>query len=243
MDQIKRFGADAVKLLAWFRTDADAAVLEHQEAFVADVGAACRRYDLPFVFELLVYPLARDGADVGPTDGAWRTEQVIASLEHFSSPIFEVDVFKVESPVTPAHLPAPELDDGSNRAAFEAVTRIVGRPWVLLSGGADRSGFVRALEYAYDAGASGYLAGRSIWWDAVSEFPRLADVRRVLGSDAVPFIREVNELTADRARPWWTNTRQDRVAPNDVDRDEHHADHRRYATIDRADVAEQVGVS
>ena len=229
VDQIKRFGADAVKLLAWFRPDADDAVIEDQEAFVASVGEACRRYDVPFVFELLLYPLARDGERALLSDTAWRAEHVIASLEHFAPARYGVDVFKVESPVVPATLPSRDQDDRSHRAAFEAISQAVARPWVLLSGGADRFGFVRALEYAFAAGASGYLAGRSIWWDAVSEFPDLDRVRRALTSDAVPFMRQINALTTEHATPWWTHVQ--------IGLDDPH--HRSYASIDAHTVGER----
>jgi hypothetical protein len=40
-------------------------------------------------------------------------------------------------------------------------------PWVLLSGGAAHDKFERVLEYAYAAGAGGFLAGRTIWLNAV----------------------------------------------------------------------------
>jgi tagatose 1,6-diphosphate aldolase len=60
VEKIKRFGGDAVKVLTWYRPDADPAVCRAQQDFTARIGAACARYDIPFVFELLVYPLASD---------------------------------------------------------------------------------------------------------------------------------------------------------------------------------------
>ena len=43
---------------------------------------------------------------------------------------------------------------------------------MLLSGGAAPDKFERVLDYAYGAGAGGFLAGRTIWLDAVrSHFP------------------------------------------------------------------------
>jgi tagatose 1,6-diphosphate aldolase len=49
--KISRMGGDGVKVLAWYRPDASPEVREHQERFVAEIGAACRRHDLPFVFK------------------------------------------------------------------------------------------------------------------------------------------------------------------------------------------------
>ena len=58
--QIRRIGADAVKLLVWYRPDAHADVLAHQQAFVQRVGAGCRAQDIVLLLELLVYPLPGD---------------------------------------------------------------------------------------------------------------------------------------------------------------------------------------
>lgn len=49
-------GGDAVKVLAWYRPDADKAVNPHQKRFVQEIGQDCARYDIPYVPELLVYP-------------------------------------------------------------------------------------------------------------------------------------------------------------------------------------------
>lgn len=202
VDQIKRAGADAVKLLAWYRPDAGPAVLAHQQRLVAETGAACERFDIPFVLELLLYQFPGRLSGAQPFHGAQRAELVLESLEAFTDAEFAVDVFKVESPYLPEELPPIDRDGGFHQSVFDDVHRVVGRPWVLLSGGADRQSFLRALEYAYAAGASGYLAGRSIWWDAATHFPDLDAVRRELRDDAVGFMREVNELTSARAVPW-----------------------------------------
>ena len=50
-EKIRRLGADAVKLLAWYRPDAAPEVIAHQRAFVAEAGEACRAADIPFVLE------------------------------------------------------------------------------------------------------------------------------------------------------------------------------------------------
>lgn len=60
VEKIKRVGGDAVKVLAWYRPDAPASICNKQKEFVARIGEACAKYDIPYVFELLVYPLATD---------------------------------------------------------------------------------------------------------------------------------------------------------------------------------------
>lgn len=204
VEKIKRAGGDAVKVLAWYRPDAGPEVLEHQHEFVRRIGQACRRYDLPYVFELLVYPFA--GAPAHTTDyvedTAKRAEDVIASVEAFAPADYGIDLFKLESPLPATEVPEPEADDGSVQAAFDALGRAAGRPWVMLSAGATQDAFRRVLRYAYAAGANGYLAGRAIWWEAGQAFPDLDSMRGMLRLNAVPYMEGLNRMTDELARPW-----------------------------------------
>ncbi len=216
VEAIARLGGDAVKVLAWYRPDADPAVREHQQAWVAEVGEACRRHDLPFVFELLVYPFAagHGSGDEYAEDPGKRAEAVIESVEAFADPAFGVDLFKLESPIPAAALPAPGEDDGTTGGWFSALDRAAGRPWVMLSAGASADDFRRVLHYALDAGASGFLAGRAIWAEAMAAFPDLEACRAVLRRDAVPYLRTLVDDTARSARPWFEHP--DLAAPDGV---------------------------
>jgi tagatose 1,6-diphosphate aldolase len=109
VEKIKRAGGDAAKVLTWYRPDADPAVCSAQQDFTQRVGEACARYDIPFVFELLVYPLASDGEQTGEYV-EMKTKQaqlVIDSVRAFADPRFGVDLFKLESPVPAADVPEP----------------------------------------------------------------------------------------------------------------------------------------
>ena len=211
--KIKRAGGDAVKVLAWYRPDASAAVREYQHEFVAAVGDACRRFDIPFVFELLVYPLLGTSGhtqDYVEQPGK-RAEDVIESVAAFADPEYGVDLFKLESPWPAADLPDPESHDFDEsaveraRADFVELGRQADRPWVVLSAGATKEQFRRVLHFAYDAGASGYLAGRAIWWEAFQRFPDWNAMRAALGQDAVPYVELLNRITDADARPWTTH--------------------------------------
>lgn len=168
VEKIKRAGGDAVKVLAWYRPDADAAVNKHQQDFVKRIGDACRRYDLPFVFELLVYPLPGDASQTRDyiEHGDKHPELVLASVREFAKPDYGVDLFKLESPLPAASVPDPadsgDPDVRRTQLLFDALGQAAGRPWVMLSAGAGKDAFKRVLNYAYRAGASGYLAGRAI---------------------------------------------------------------------------------
>ncbi len=194
-----------MKVLAWYRPDCDPEVADHQRRFVKLVGDECRRYDIPFVFELLLYPLPGESGqttDYVEQPGK-RAEHVIASVEEFAGSEYGVDLFKLESPLPAASLPDPAAGfDEEARGWFAALDRAAGRPWVMLSAGATKQAFRRVLAYAYDAGASGYLAGRAIWWDAFQSFPDLGAMRERLREGGVPYMEEINAFTDAAARPW-----------------------------------------
>jgi tagatose 1,6-diphosphate aldolase len=208
VEKIKRAGGDAVKVLTWYRPDADAEVCAAQQAFTRRVGEACRMFDIPFVFELLVYPLARDAEQT--TDYVeMQTKQsqlVIDSVCVFAAPRFGVDLFKLESPVPAPAVPEPGAPGSQAvQQLFHELARAAGRPWVMLSAGAGKEEFSRVLHYAYAAGASGYLAGRAIWLEAFQRFPDWDGIRGELRGEAVPYMRGLNALTDAAARPWHTH--------------------------------------
>ena len=205
VEKIKRFGGDAVKVLTWYRPDADRVVCRAQQDFTARIGDACTRYDIPFVFELLVYPLASDAEQtrdyVEMRDK--HPELVIESVRTFADPKFGVDLFKLESPVPAAAVPgvgAPGWE--ATQKLFDALGAAAGRPWVMLSAGAGKEEFRRVLTHAYRAGASGYLAGRAIWLEAFAHFPDWQKICNELRSGGVSYMRGLNELTNSQARPW-----------------------------------------
>lgn len=205
VEKIKRLGGDAVKVLAWYRPDADERTNRHQQDFVKQIGDACRRFDLPFLLELLVYPLARDSyrtTDYIEMRGK-KADDVLASVEEFAKPDYGVDVFKLESPLNADEVPRVGAE-GSEKVQriFDEMGRLAGRPWVMLSAGAGKEQFRNILEHAYRAGASGYLAGRAIWLDSFAHFPDWARMQAELSRDAASYMRDLNALTDRDATPW-----------------------------------------
>lgn len=161
MPQIKATGADVAKLLWFFRPDGDVATADHQRALLADLVRQSDELSIPLVVEPIWYPLP--GED--PQSADWkaaRVEGIVASA--IEADRIGVDMLKVEFPgyvdteagVIAAKAACAELDAG------------VSVPWVILSAGVGFDDFVAQVELACDAGASGYLAGRSVWRDAVA---------------------------------------------------------------------------
>ncbi|MGA7805289.1 tagatose 1,6-diphosphate aldolase [Bradyrhizobium sp.] len=210
VEKIRAIGGDAVKVLAWYRPDADEAVNAHQKRFVREIGEDCARHDIPYVLELLVYPfLGSAGHTADYVESPEKLPSlVIESVREFARPEYGVDLMKLESPLAANSLP-PRDGSAAAQAAqleFDAIGEICRQrriPWVLLSGGAAPEKFERVLSYAYAAGAGGFLAGRTIWLDAVRRhFPDRAAVAASLRKDGVAVLDRLSELTKAKAEAW-----------------------------------------
>ncbi len=215
--KIRRSGAMGVKLLAWHRPDLSDATQAHQDAFVEAVGRACAEHDLPFVLELLVYPLK--GEDPGSAAYARaKPDRVLGSLRRYADPRFRVDLMKLEFPtelkrVDGFHAGAldgmardavHDLDE--TRAFLAAMDAASPVPWVLLSAGVGPREFALNVELAVDAGASGVLAGRAVWYDALAAYPDLDAVKARLRDRSVPYLKQLAGIV-ERALPWHRHRR------------------------------------
>src|SRR3972149_6690101 len=135
----KRAGANAVKLLIYYNPEASSEVRAHQQQLVRRVGEDCVREDIPFLLELVTYPLAEPSADTPklefPGDLKYAREFCAGAFDGKERPAV-YDVAQVKGFCR-------ELNEVSRR------------PWVILSGGVDIKEFLANLELALDAGASG----------------------------------------------------------------------------------------
>jgi len=203
--KIKRVGADGLKLLVWYRPDVSSNILKHQQDYVKRTGEQCVKHDIPFVLELLVYPLPGENPDIFKQK---KTSLVLESVREFSKFDYAVDLFKLENPCDDAI--SQNSDNSINekiQKIFDELGQLVGRPWVMLSAGTKGKNFKQILGYAYRAGASGYLAGRSIWWEAfINNFPDSAKIKKELLKGGVDYMREINSLTEKFAKPWYSHS-------------------------------------
>lgn len=215
--KIRRAGAQGVKVLAWHRPDVSSAAQEHQDAFVRAVGEACRTHDIPFVFELLIYPF--DGED--DTSAEWaaaKPRRVIDSVAHYADDAFGIDLLKLQFPAELMRTReyAGGAFDGVARDAVYDLAEVAAYleeldaaaqvPWVLLSAGVGPREFAANLDLAVTAGASGFLAGRAVWMDALDPYPDLEAVRERLVRHSLPYLRQLAAI-ADRGIPWTAHRR------------------------------------
>ena len=201
VEKIKKAGGDAVKVLAWYRPDADEESIEHQQEYVKKIGEECEKYSIPFLLELLVYPFKDDENHTTEyqEQKQKKTQHVIESVKEFAKDEYKVDIFKLESPVDSSMLEG-DITNSTEKAFSDLAEATNDKPWVVLSSGMDKDSFYKCLELAYINGASGYLAGRTIWLDAFKNYPNIEKVEEGLKNASVSYVKKLNELTARNAQ-------------------------------------------
>lgn len=178
-------GAVALKLLIIWRDDDGR---ERRQRLAAAFIDECRAGGLLSVVEVIVRAPA--GAE-----GSWERE--VAALEAAREiGTLRPDLYKAEMPYL-GRAEAAQLEEGSR-----ALTEASGRPWVVLSAGVPLERFEAAVESACRGGASGFLAGRAIWSDAIA----LDGLEARLEAVSAPRLRRLGELVDALARPWWDST-------------------------------------
>ncbi len=197
--KIKRIGGDGVKLLIWYHPDGDAVINLHQQRLVKQIGDDCIKYDIPFILELLSYPMGYDDGDGCKN----KADIVLRSVKEFAKPIYNVDVFMVESPIDATDIMVVG-EEGWQEAQleFDKLAKYAARPWVMLSMGADMAQFHKIMTHAYHAGSSGYLAGRAYWLDTLSYYPDWQKMLDDIKNMAQDYIDKLNILTDAKAKSW-----------------------------------------
>jgi tagatose 1,6-diphosphate aldolase len=187
VDQAKRMGASAAKLLVYYHPDAPNAA--DQERLVKEVADACVDADLALFVEPLSFAL-RDGERL---IGEERRRVVVETARRLTS--IGGDVLKAEFPYDPSI-----TDEGLWVDACAELDAASSVPWVLLSGGVDEMTFAAQVRVACAAGASGVLAGRSVWAEAATMDPVARDA--FLRSRARERLLGLAELVEATGRPW-----------------------------------------
>ncbi len=155
--QIARCGASGLKLLVYYHPETPEA--RDVERLVRVIGTACAAAELPFYLEPLCY---RPGEVGRPLTSVERRAVVVETARRLAP--LGVDILKAEFPVDPVETP----DEGLWREACAELTAACPVAWVLLSAGVGYETFVRQTTIAGEAGASGVIAGRAIWNEAVT---------------------------------------------------------------------------
>jgi tagatose-1,6-bisphosphate aldolase len=184
-------GGDAVKFLVQLRADRPNPKigepdLVHEVLDVCrEIIADCKSTGLPAVIENLVYELPGE-----QLSGKAREDAIIHAATALDE--LDIDLLKLEYPGSPA--------------ACRRLADALHRPWAVLSAGVPFEQFSDVLKIAFDeGGASGFIAGRSIWREALP----LSGAERQSFLDTVARSRLDDLVTVanQRARPWTEATR------------------------------------
>jgi tagatose-1,6-bisphosphate aldolase len=179
-------GGDALKFYFQLRADHPAPAPGEPDlaaetlAVCAEVIRDCRDHGVPVVLENLIYTLP--GEDL---HGQAREDAVVEAARALND--LDCDLLKLEYPGSP---------EGCRRLAG-----ILDRPWAVLSAGVPFDQFTDIIRIAADeGGASGFIAGRSVWREVVS----LAGAERqeFLTSVALPRLERLIKVAEHSARPW-----------------------------------------
>lgn len=196
VEKIKRMGASAVKVNLYYRPDRGA-ISSEMQARVAQIGAECQRFDIPFLLEVVGYGVG----DVKTNTAAYaaiKPELVIESARQLSG--LGVDVYKAEFPGDSQF----EQDEAKLLTNCQRLTEACQVPWVLLSAGVDIGVFGPQVRLACQGGASGFLGGRAIWKESV-HLP--AEQRRdFLNTQGVAYLRNLVAIADAHATPWDART-------------------------------------
>ena len=177
--RVRDLGGDAAKMLFYLRPDqqneeSDAAAQMH------DLVDACAAEGVLLIVEILTYQLDDEDPDT--------YRQLFPELILGAARVGAAAGARV------LKLPYP----GSAQASAAVTAAANGVPWAVLSAGVDHKTFAAQVRLAVDAGASGAMAGRSLWKDNLSTS---ASTRaQLLHRVAQPRLRELRQILDDGDR-------------------------------------------
>jgi tagatose 1,6-diphosphate aldolase len=178
--RVRELGGTGGKIMVYLRSDTPAANI-HNIAILDQVIADFAKEDLLLVVEFLTYALEGESSETYAAkipDLIQGGSQIC--LDHGAK------VLKIPYP-------------GSAESCAE-VTKLAGDvPWAVLSAGVNHETFLGQVDVAMANGASGVIAGRSLWKDCIS-LDR-AVTRRRLETIAVPRLREIQAVIARHRAP------------------------------------------
>ncbi len=178
--RVRELGGTGGKLMVYLRADHPGANA-HNIGIIRNCVADFAAEDLLLVVEFLTYPMPGES----PED---YREKFPSLIEGGSRICLDLGskVLKIPYPGTPE--------------ACAAVTRMAGNvPWSVLSAGVDHATFIGQVEIAMANGASGVIAGRSLWKDCVS-LDRERQ-KQLLQERALPRLREIQAILAGYPKP------------------------------------------
>ncbi|MGB5560218.1 MAG: tagatose-bisphosphate aldolase [Paracoccaceae bacterium] len=173
--RVRELGGTGAKIMIYLRSDTPAANIANAETLDRVIRDFAQE-DLLLVVEFLTYALPGEAPD------AYAAK--IPELIEGGSKICLAVGAKV------LKIPYP----GSPQACANITAMCGDVPWAVLSAGVDHATFLGQVETSMKNGASGVIAGRSLWKDCIS-LDRSVTKKR-LETIAVPRLREIQAMIA-----------------------------------------------
>lgn len=183
---VKSMGGDAVKVLVMMNPQREVRAGEpditlETVALVQSIVDDCREQGIPSVIENLIFA-PRGVESLTPEQ---RERAIVSSAELLTAT--KPDLLKLEYP--------------GSREGCRRLSDVLTVPWAVLSAGVDFDVFEDVIKVSCDdGGASGFIAGRSVWKEAVGLNP--AERATFLSETARPRLLKLREAIAGRATPW-----------------------------------------
>lgn len=194
IEKANRLGANGIKLLLFYHPDAGAAS-EEQERLVKSIAADCRRHEIPFFLEPIIYSIDADIPKGSPQFAPERRRIVVETTRRLSA--IGPDIMKVEFPIDVRH----QAEQAVWAEACAELNEASQVPWSLLSAGEPFETFKQQLQIACQAGCSGFVAGRAIWQEMV-RLPA-EEWARFLTETACQRLMELSEIGNEYGAPWY----------------------------------------
>ncbi len=205
--ELKRMGASAAKMLVYYRPEL-AETARAQLDLIEAVAQECQRFDIPFLVEPVGYPIRNEVGDAQAFASS-KGKVVVQTARDISA--LPIDVLKAEFP---ADLSFEHDEKALNRACSE-LDAASAAPWVILSAGTSFEPFLKEVEMACKCGASGFLAGRAVWQEAIV-ITDSSERRKFLKTTASDRLKRLAEVASKHAIPWYKKHGLDSGALADI---------------------------
>jgi tagatose 1,6-diphosphate aldolase len=174
--RVRAVGGDVAKMNVYMRPDREG-LDGHPARLISSIVEDCAREDVLLAVEILTYKLEDESPEAYRAAAPELVVRAAAIARECGA-----EMMKLQYP--------------GSLEACAAVTQTLGDiPWAVLSGGVDHAAFLENLRTALQGGASGAIAGRSLWKDCLLG-DRAATATR-LREVAVPRLREVEAVLAE----------------------------------------------
>lgn len=184
VQKVLEIGSSALKLFFYY--DSNSNSCSKLEIMINELAQECDELSLP----LLVEPILHPTIDKSETSKK-KVSLTYQMLERLSR--YKVDIFKIAFPGN-----IEIFSKEKNLEICKNVTEILDVPWVLLSSGAGMEDFIAQLKLSCYGGASGYVAGRTLWKDFVSNTNGRTKIREHMLDN----IFHLNTIVDSNARKW-----------------------------------------